>query len=77
MNTEPLAPWERELLTGMSTAIAVVHLHDGTSIEFEDVNPDSIGPSAENKGVIGIEFMDDYDRVVHVPFVRFWEIQYR
>ena len=61
---------------GPFVAIAIMHLADGTTIQFEDVRVDSIGPSAENKGVVGIEF-EDSERLVHVPFVRYWEIEYR
>lgn len=51
-------------------------LVDGSTITFYNVNADSIGPSAEHPGVIGVEFENDADRVVHVPFVRYWEISY-
>ena len=61
---------------GPFVTVAIMHLADGSTIEFEEVNVDAIGPNAENKGVIGIEF-EDSDRLVHVPFVRYWEIEYR
>lgn len=49
---------------------------DDTTVSFENVRPDSIGPRCEAPGVIGVEFEDDYDRVVHVPFVKYWVITY-
>jgi hypothetical protein len=48
---------------------------DGRTVLIENVRVDSIGPSAENPGVIGVEFFDR-DDVVHVPFVQFWVINY-
>jgi hypothetical protein len=52
------------------------HLSDGKEITFERVRVDSIGPSAENAGVIGVEYYNK-DDIVHVPFVRYWTIGYR
>jgi len=49
---------------------------DDTQIVFTHVRVDSIGPSAENPGVVGVEFENDSDRIVHIPFVKFWEISY-
>jgi hypothetical protein len=74
-----LAQWERDILDaiGRSVASVVFTLADGSTVEFDDVLVDSIGPSAENRGVIGVEFENDIDRIVHVPFVRYWEIEYR
>lgn len=57
-------------------AVVTFHLTNGMTVEFEDVNPDSIGPSAESPGVIGVEFENDPDRIVHVPFVLYWEIEW-
>lgn len=57
-------------------AVVTFHLSNGMTVEFEDVNPDSIGPSAETPGVIGVEFETNPDRVVHVPFVLYWEIEW-
>jgi hypothetical protein len=57
-------------------ATAVFHRLDGSTVVFDNVNVDSIGPSAEQRGVIGVEFDNDPDRVVHVPFVSHWEISY-
>ncbi len=56
---------------------AVFHLENGKTVSFDNVNVDSIGPSAESPGVIGVEFDDNADRIVHIPFVRYWEIEYR
>lgn len=61
------------------TVTATVHFTrtDDTIVSFDNVRVDSIGPSAENPGVIGVEFDDDeHDRLVHVPFVKFWTIEY-
>lgn len=55
-------------------ATAVFHLENGSTLTFDNVNVDSIGPSAESRGVIGVEFEDNSDRIVHIPFVRYWEI---
>lgn len=73
-----LASWERELLEGDAPRPFVTFfLKDGSEISFEGVNVDSIGPSAESPGVIGVEFVDNPDRIVHIPFVQWWEITYR
>lgn len=58
-------------------AVAYVHTTGGKVLEFEDVRPDSIGPSAVHPGVIGIEFNSGAVEVAHVPFVEFWHIEYR
>lgn len=73
----PLAPWERELLTGYREGEADVEfsLLDGSTFVIERVRADSVGPSGNAPGVIGVEFFDS-DRVVHVPFVRSWEFDY-
>lgn len=74
-----LADWERELLSEAKhdegEGNVVFTLHDGSTLKVENVRVDSIGPSAENRGVIGVEFFHS-DHVVHVPFVRFWEVTY-
>lgn len=49
---------------------------DGKTVTFNGVLVDSIGPTAANPGVIAVEFFDS-DRVVHVPFVLSWEVDYR
>lgn len=69
---EPLADWERELL---GTGTVVFTRTDGREVRIENARVDSIGPSAENPGVIGVEFFDS-DSVVHVPFVESWIIEY-
>ena len=56
--------------------IVVITLTDNSTIEFEGVDFDTISPSGANRGVIAMEFVDS-DRIVHVPFVKYWEIQYR
>ena len=58
-------------------AVAYVHTTGGKVLEFEDVRPDSIGPSAEHPGVIGIEFNSGDIEIAHVPFVEWWHIEYR
>lgn len=77
--SEPLADWEKELLTMRNRpegeGDVTFHRTDGTEFSLRNVRVDSIGPSAENKGVIGVEFFDK-DDVVHVPFVQFWTIEY-
>jgi hypothetical protein len=61
----------------MTTATVTFTRTDGHTVTFENVRVDTIGPSAENPGVIGVEFEDDdYDRLVHVPFVESWTIEY-
>lgn len=57
-------------------AIATFYLNDGSCIQFENVREESISNGAANKNVIAVEFMDS-DRVVHIPFVRYWEIDWR
>lgn len=59
-----------------SSASVVFIRTDGRTLRFDGVRVDSIGPSAENPGVIGVEFENDGDRLVHVPFVQSWEIEY-
>ena len=59
-----------------TTAVATFHLQDGSELVFTGVRVDSIGPSADNPGVVGVEFEEDADKVVHIPFVRYWEISY-
>jgi len=81
-SAEPLADWERELLSRLHNVsrpegqgdVTFVRL-DGHKVTLKDVRVDSIGPGAENNGVIGVEFFDS-DRVVHVPFVASWEVSY-
>lgn len=58
-------------------ATAVFTRTDGETVTLDHVNIDSIGPSAERPGVIGVEFTNDADRVVHLPFIASWEISYR
>lgn len=69
---EPRAPWERELLD-LNGSTVTFTLTNGKTVSFDNVNVDSVGPSAESPGVIGVEFANDADRVVHVPFVSHWE----
>jgi hypothetical protein len=68
----------RRLLTSLTAEdTAVVHFKrtDGKTVSFTGVRVDSIGPSAENPGVVGVEFVDT-DRLVHLPFIESWEIEY-
>lgn len=48
---------------------------DGLKVTIENVRVDSVGPSAESKGVIGVEYFGS-DKVTHVPFVESWEFTY-
>jgi hypothetical protein len=48
---------------------------DGAKVTLKNVRVDSISPSAEARGVIGVEYFDNSD-VVHVPFVESWVIDY-
>lgn len=59
--------------------VAVAHFRriDGRIVTLEAVRVDSIGPSAENPGVIGVEYTDDADRITHLPFIESWEIEYK
>lgn len=49
---------------------------DGREVTIRDVRVESVGPSAEAPGVIGVEFFDS-DKIVHVPFVESWTFDYR
>ena len=49
---------------------------DGKTVTFYNVRVDSVGPSAENPGVVGVEFYGN-DELVHVPFVESWTFDYR
>lgn len=57
-------------------ATARFTLSNGDTVSFEGVRPDSIGPSGEAPGVVGVEF-ESSDRVVHIPWVVWWEVSYR
>lgn len=59
--------------TGEGTVVFT--LTDGRRLEIERVRVDSVSPAAEAPGVIGVEFFDS-SRVVHVPFVSYWEFNY-
>ncbi len=77
----PLQPWERELLNGTAAQregegdVTFIRT-DGREVTIRDVRVESVGPSAEVPGVIGVEFFDN-DNVVHVPFVESWTFSYR
>ena len=74
---EPLAEWEKELLRPSEMQSDVVlTLEGGNTLEFQNVRIDAVGPSAQQKGIIGIEFADDLDRLVHVPNVLWWEFNH-
>ena len=74
------ADWEIELYEiaphseGEGNAVFV--LNDGSKIMVHNVNVDSISPVAVNSNVIAVEFFK-HDAVVHIPFVRYWTIEYR
>lgn len=53
----------------------VFTLQDDTEFVIRGVRVDSVGPSADARGVIGVEFFD-VDTVIHVPFVKYWTFQY-
>lgn len=63
----------------LTEPVAVAHFRrlDGRIVTLEAVRVDSIGPSAESPGVIGVEYTDDPDRITHLPFIESWEIEYR
>ena len=67
----------RRSLGVLPTAIATFRRLDGRTVTLENVNVDSIGPSAANPGVVAVEFEDNLDRIVHLPFIESWEIEYR
>jgi hypothetical protein len=72
-----LALRERLLDTDPSvSATAVFHLEGGRTLRVENVDPDSISPKGMEPGVIGVESGDHNDRVLHVPFVLYWEIEW-
>ena len=73
----PLAAWERELLTGYQEGEGDVHFvrTDETVFTIKKVRVDSIGPNAENAGVIAVETFDERE-IIHVPFVQHWTITY-
>ena len=74
--TEPLAEWEREIMDEFMSSVTFTRT-DGRTVTLDGVRVDSIGPSAENPGVVGVEFSDDPDRIVHLPFIESWEVSYR
>lgn len=77
---EPLAPWERELLNSRphreGEGDVVFTRTDGTTVKFENVEVDSVTPMAEVGDVIGFNYFES-DRIIHVPFVSFWEFTYK
>ena len=79
MNSDRLSWWEKNLLNDipLNNAVATFTRTDGRTVVLHNVNPDSIGPSAANPGVVAVEFEDVLDRVVHLPFIESWEIDYR
>lgn len=77
-DSEPLADWERELLFpeheegyGEVTFTRT----DGQVLTIDNLRVDSIGPAAENFGVIGAETI--HGEVIHLPFIQSWTIHYR
>lgn len=66
-----------DLLAKQLTARAVFLRTDGKTVVVENVNPDSIGPSGANPGVVAVEYADGTDRVVHLPFIELWTVEYR
>lgn len=78
MNKSDLALHRLRTALGVEpTAVAHFRRIDGRIVTLECVNVDSIGPSAANPGVIAVEYMDDLDRITHLPFIESWEIEYR
>lgn len=75
-----LAPWEAELLSNGTHTVGegdvVFTLNDGSTLTVINARVDSVGPSAEHPGVVGVEFRTS-DAVLHVPFVRYWTFNYR
>ena len=64
------------MLIGETVAVAHFTRLDGRIVSLTHVNVDSIGPSAEAPGVVGVEFENDNMRIVHLPFIESWEIEY-
>lgn len=48
---------------------------DGKTVVVDNVLFDTIGPVATNAGVVSMD-VDNSDRIVHVPFVESWVIDY-
>lgn len=71
--------WQRlaDALGVTLTAVVTFTRTDGKKVVLENVNVDSIGLAAANPGVVAVEFTDNLDRVVHLPFIESWEIEYR
>jgi hypothetical protein len=67
-----LDAWERELL-GLTGSTVIFTTTDGRTVSFDNVIVDSVGNGAMEHGVVGLEFADGSDRVIHVPFVSHWE----
>ena len=66
----------RAKLTGRPVATAIFTRTDGMQFALSDVREDSIGPSAEARGVVGVEFANDADKIVHLPFIHSWQIEW-
>lgn len=75
-DTETLAHLRRRLSDIPIVAVAHFRRLDGRIVTLEAVNADSIGPSAANPGVVAVEYADDPDRIMHLPFIESWEIEY-
>jgi hypothetical protein len=48
---------------------------DGLTVEFDNVDYDSISAVATNNGVIAFNYFET-DNIVHVPFVQSWVVTY-
>lgn len=66
----------RSKLLGRPVATAIFTRMDGAQFALSDVRPDSIGPGAEAHGVVGVEFENDADKIVHLPFIHSWQIEW-
>jgi hypothetical protein len=69
-------PWANPIPHQHGEGEVVFTLKDDTTVSFDYVRVDSVSPGAEAFGVVGVEFYGS-DRVVHIPFVKFWEFNYR
>lgn len=66
----------RAKLLGRPVATAIFTRTDGAQFALSDVRVDSIGPSAEAPMVVGVEFESDADKIVHLPFIHSWQIEW-
>lgn len=66
----------RSKLLGRTVATAIFTRTDGAQFALSDVRVESISPSGANRGCIAVEFENDSDKVIHLPFIHSWQIEY-